>query len=108
FFGDGSQAAPDESAVAGLLYPDLHRADAPDAVIYHPPGEGAGGGAWLGAHATVTAGPRQLLDNAFVLSAVLAVGAATRLREIRAAAYSAVGEYRAAGRGRRSHPERRA
>jgi hypothetical protein len=108
FFGDGSQAAPDESAVAGLLYPDLHRADAPDAVIYHPPGEGAGGAAWLSANATVTAGHRQLLDNAFVLSAVLAVGAATRLREIRAAAYSAVGEYRAADSELRStHASRR-
>src|SRR4029450_2889050 len=25
FFGDGSQAAPDEAAVAALLYPALHR-----------------------------------------------------------------------------------
>ena len=102
FFGDGSQAAPDEAVVAGLLYPGLHRADVPDAVIYHPPEEGTGGAAWLSANATVTAGHRQLLDNAFVLSAVLAVGAATRLREIRAAAYSAVGEYRASDRELRS------
>jgi hypothetical protein len=108
FFGDGSQAAPDEAAVAGLLYPALHRAGASDAVIYHPPEEGAGGAAWLSANVTVTAGHRQLLDNAFVLSAVLAVGAATRLREIRAAAYSAVGEYRAAGSELRStHASRR-
>jgi hypothetical protein len=108
FFGDGSRAAPDEAAVAGLLYPALHRAGASDAVIYHPPEEGAGGAAWLSANATVTAGHRQLLDNAFVLSAVLAVGAATRLREIRAAAYSAVGEYRAAGSELRStHASRR-
>ena len=108
FLGDGSQVAPDESAVAGLLYPGLHRADAPDAVIYHPPEESAEGAAWLSANATVTAGHRSLLDNAFVLSAVLAVGAATRLREIRAAAYSAVGEYRAADSELRStHASRR-
>jgi general stress protein CsbA len=96
FFGDGSEAAPDESAVASLLYPCAHRGDPPDAVVYHPPEEGIEGGSWLSANATVTAGHRPLLDNAFVLSAVLAVGAATRLREIRAAAYAAVGEYRAA------------
>ncbi len=108
FFGDGSEPGPDESAVARLLYPRVHPADRSDAVVYHPPEEGTEGAAWLSANATVTAGHRPLLDNAFVLSAVLAVGAATRLREIRAAAYAAVGEYRAADLELRStHASRR-
>jgi hypothetical protein len=108
FFGNGSEAGPDESAVARLLYPRAQPADPSDGVVYHPPEEGTAGAAWLSANATVTAGHRPLLDNAFVLSAVLAVGAATRLREIRAAAYAAVGEYRAADLELRSiHASRR-
>jgi hypothetical protein len=76
--------------------------------VYHPPEQGTEGVAWLSANATVTAGHRPPLDNAFVLSAVLAVGAATRLREIRAAAYAAVGEYRAADLElRNTHASRR-
>jgi hypothetical protein len=102
FFGDGGSSAPAEAAVSRLLFPAVRTERASHPTVHRLDEANAAGAAWLSAYATVTAGQRVLVDNALLLSAVLAVGAATRLREIRTAAYAAVGEYRAADRQLRS------
>jgi hypothetical protein len=105
-FGDTDALGIDAGAVRSLLYPT---STVEDSAVVHRSARGAEDGAlWVGPLVTVAARQPTGLDNAFVVSAILAVGAATRLREIHAAAFDAIGRYRAAnGELRSTHGSRR-
>jgi len=98
----------DPQAVRSLLYP-TSTFDGSAELVIHRLAQSAGDGAlWVGRHGTVAVGQPAGLGDALALSAVLAVGAATRLREIHAAIFDAVGKFRAAnGELRSSHGSRR-
>jgi hypothetical protein len=107
-FSEPNGLGLDREGVRSLLYPASQVNGSAELLVHRPAELAADGAVWLSPHVTVATGQPTGLGNALVLSAVVAVGAATRLREVRAAAYDAVGSYRAAaGELRSTHGSRR-
>jgi hypothetical protein len=106
-FGDTDGLGTDARTVRSLLYPTSPVEDSAELVIHRSARGAEDGALWVGPLVTVAARQPAGLDNALVLSAILAVGAATRLREIHAAAFDAAGRYRAANSELRSTHESR-
>lgn len=81
---------PADAAVHPLLYPSAQASRREDASAQRPAELNVTGSAWVSPYATVTAGHPEDVDNAILLSAVVAVASAASLREIRATADEAL------------------
>jgi hypothetical protein len=81
---DGTERA--ETEIHDLLYPGERSVHSEYASVQRPAELNLGGDAWVSPYATVTVGDSGEVDSAVLISAVLAVGSAAALREIRTAA----------------------